>query len=148
MGTYDTIKIEVPLPDGFDPQRLEWQTKDISDFMCEHVIEADGVLYLTRREWYDDEGPVHEPETEIQGDVLFYGDNVTARCGKIVVTSGDEPIVAREYMATFTNGKLQNIRLVDNKCGLADKKRVTYDEFKRLSKGKFAVVHPKQAFGQ
>lgn len=46
MGMFDYIRVEVPLPDGWQPDEL--QTKDFDCELVCHVITHDGILMLER----------------------------------------------------------------------------------------------------
>lgn len=140
MGMFDTIKCLYPLPDGFDAEGLEWQTKDLECELDEYTITADG--RLVHDEWKyesvpDNERPypeateglksvmgsirrvVTKPNVEVpyHGDIVFYGSNVCASGHGMCVTDDDQPPQWREYSARFTNGRLQEITLVSHQTG-------------------------------
>jgi hypothetical protein len=133
MGMYDYIKCEHPLPDGFDPSKIQWQTKDTYEQYLEtYTISADGRLLYDAGHYesvpkaerpYPDapEGSltalagsmrrvVDTPAVpqDFHGDIYFYG------------TEGDfnapEGYVWREYRARFSEGKLLRIDLIE--CAL------------------------------
>lgn len=97
MGLYDELRVEYPLPDGWDPQGRLFQTKDTPDqYLSLYVLTADGRLR-------------HEESGEcvaFHGDLTFYTDNICASgpCG--VATEDDSAPWRAEYCALFDHGKL------------------------------------------
>ena len=95
MGMFDTIECLYPLPVA-GANRRTYQTKDTPSQQCEHYeIREDGTL------WYEDNhGWKPEPLT---GEVYFYDfyDSIRAK-GWI------------EFKATFADGKLTDLSLVEN----------------------------------
>lgn len=110
MGMFDWIKLEVPLPDG---KRVvdKFQTKSFDSIMQTYVITAKGELYKEVYEYEyikDDEhflgGYINQIKdsyrreylTDFHGDVRFYN---SGRVGKAY----------RDYLARFTNGRLEKM---------------------------------------
>jgi hypothetical protein len=121
MGMFDDVVVEVPLPDGFDPAGVEFQTKDFDCRLERYTITADGRLvarrveyemtpeeempYYGKPEWGDEtslfrligcmrEVRSWDEEVPFHGDLVFY-------CY--------ERGVFREYTARFTEGRLAGV---------------------------------------
>jgi len=101
MGVFDYLVCEHPLPDGFDPKGIEFQTKDTDEqWLTTYRLRADGVLL-------DPEGA----QVEHHGTLEFYSGNVCAggpdgKGGRIFATEDDEPPWRAEYVALFDHGRL------------------------------------------
>lgn len=104
MGMFDYIKCEHPLPDGFDDQKQEWQTKDLACELAIFTITADGRLVRT--------GGVYGIAINCDdhhGDIHFYGGNWCGSGFGCVMTRDDMPHWSRLYTARFSEGKLLRI---------------------------------------
>lgn len=103
MGMFDEVICEVDLPDGW--KHPVFQTKDFEDpYLNKYVIRADGRL-IRKKPWYQCEISA-DTDTNYHGLLRFYsyeGD-----------PNQETPIEDRwhEYEAKFTDGALQEIRLV------------------------------------
>ena len=126
MGMFDYVRSEIPLPDGFTG---ELQSKDFDCALTNIVISADGRLLIEDFEY--EEVPKEErsfpdaPDDDIlsivgalrrvnrrwrdldhHGDFNFYG-----YAGQY----GNPGYNWHEYVARFTNGKLEFIRIVEDR---------------------------------
>ncbi len=127
MGMFDSIQCNYPLPlplgviDVFsDPYDQEFQTKDLENLLDLYYLEEDGTLYWRKRryEWVDDDNAflkgymdVVEEEivpTNFHGVLNFY-------CYETIHeddSSDKAKDVSIDYLAKFTNGKLENIEIL------------------------------------
>lgn len=127
MGMFDSIECNYPLPlplevvDIFpDIYDQEFQTKDLENLLDLYYLNEDGVLYWRKRkyEWKDDDSAylkgymdVVEEEvvpTDFHGVLNFY-------CYETVnedESSDKAKDVTIDYLAKFTNGKLENIEVL------------------------------------
>ena len=128
MGMFDSIKCNYPLPlplevvdilpDLYD---LEFQTKDLENLLDDYYLNEDGLLLWHKRkyEWKDDDSAflkgymdVVEEEiipTDFHGVINFY-------CYETVhedESSDKAKDITIDYLAKFTNGKLENIEILD-----------------------------------
>jgi len=124
---FDSIECNYPLPlplevvDIFpDIYDQEFQTKDLENLLDLYYLNEDGVLYWRKRkyEWKDDDSAylkgymdVVEEEvvpTDFHGVLNFY-------CYETVnedESSDKAKDVTIDYLAKFTNGKLENIEVL------------------------------------
>jgi len=127
MGMYDSIECNHPLPlplevidvlpDIYDN---EFQTKDLENLLDLYYLNEDGILYWRKRkyEWKDDDdsflkGYMDVVEEEViphdfHGILNFY-------CYETVYSSEDKDSgldVSIDYLAKFTNGKIENIEIL------------------------------------
>lgn len=123
MGMFDYVHCEYPLPDGHN-EAEEYQSKDTpAQGLERYQITADGRLLgrFVERQWVDSDGPFggflrEVPGTEewrevsFHGDIRFYCSNVCISGPEGVATRDDRPPVFREYIARFTNGRLEWIK--------------------------------------
>jgi len=127
MGMFDSIECNYPLPLPLevvdilpDPYDQEFQTKDLENLLDLYYLNEDGVLYWRKRkyEWKDDDSAflkgcmnVVEEEvvpTDFHGVLNFY-------CYETVheyESSDKAKDVTIDYLAKFTNGKLENIEVL------------------------------------
>lgn len=130
MGMFDYLTCKHPLPDGFDPSRIDWQTKDTDDqYLSRYTITEDGKLVSD--DWHQEDVPqaerpypdaepgslqsicgmlrrvVDKPDVErpFHGDLYFYGND-----GDFNSPDG---YTWREYRARFSEGKLLRIDLIE-----------------------------------
>lgn len=128
MGMFDSIECNYPLPLPLevidilpDPYNQEFQTKDLENLLDLYYLNEDGVLYWRKRkyEWKDDDSAflkgymdVIEEEivpTDFHGILNFY-------CYETVeedIENNKAKDVSIDYLAKFTNGKLENIEVLD-----------------------------------
>lgn len=127
MGMFDSIECNYPLPLPLevvdvlpDPYDQEFQTKDLENLLDLYYLNEDGVLYWRKRkyEWKDDDSAflkgymdVIEEEivpTDFHGVLNFY-------CYETIhedENSDKAKDITIDYLAKFTNGKLENIEVL------------------------------------
>lgn len=128
MGMFDSIECNYPLPLPLevidvmpDPYDQEFQTKDLENLLDLYYLNEDGVLYWRKRkyEWKDDDSAflkgymdVIEEEvvpTDFHGVLNFY-------CYETVdedIENNKAKDITIDYLVKFTNGKLENIEILD-----------------------------------
>jgi hypothetical protein len=135
MGMFDYIVCEYPLPDGADPSKFEFQSKDLDCALDTYTISKDGKLIHDQN---FDASPNEEAmdtttkkltEIPYHGYLRFYGGNISGLGPQGYITKNNEPPISREYRAKFTDGRVVNIELVSNKTGLENCKHITKEEF-------------------
>jgi hypothetical protein len=127
MGMFDSIECNYPLPlplevvdimpDLYDQ---EFQTKDLENLLDLYYLNEDGILYWRKRkyEWKDDDdaflkGYMDVIEEEVvpidfHGVLNFY-------CYETVekdLENNKAKDITIDYLAKFTNGKLENIEVL------------------------------------
>lgn len=127
MGMFDSIECNYPLPLPLevidilpDIYNQEFQTKDLENLLDVYYLNEDGILYWRKRkyEWKDDDSAflkgymdVVEEEvvpTDFHGVLNFY-------CYETIhedENSDKAKDVTIDYLAKFTNGKLENIEVL------------------------------------
>jgi len=60
MGMYDTVTVEMDLPDGTDPAGIQFQTKALDSTLTDYKIDKDGKLWQMSSGWFDGEA-LEEP---------------------------------------------------------------------------------------
>lgn len=107
MGLFDELSCEYPLPDGFDPQDILFQTQDTPAQWLEHyTLTSAGRLRV------DTTGellPYH-------GALAFYASNICGASPTGVITRDDEAPWWAEYIALFDHGvllKLEGQKVLD-----------------------------------
>ena len=127
MGMFDSIECNYPLPLPLevvdimpDLYEQEFQTKDLENLLDLYYLNEDGILYWRKRkyEWKDDDEAflkgymdVVEEEivpTDFHGVLNFY-------CYETVekdLENNKAKDVTIDYLAKFTNGKLENIEVL------------------------------------
>lgn len=127
MGMFDSIECNYPLPLPLevidimpDPYDQEFQTKDLENLLDLYYLNEDGLLLWRKRkyEWKDDDNAflkgymdVIEEEvvpTDFHGVINFY-------CYETVhedESSDKAKDISIDYLAKFTNGKLENIEVL------------------------------------
>lgn len=127
MGMFDSIKCNYPLPLPLevidimpDPYDQEFQTKDLENLLDDYYLNEDGLLLWHKRKyaWKDDDSAflkgymdVVEEEivpTDFHGVLNFY-------CYETVYedkSSDKAKDITIDYLAKFTNGKLENIEVL------------------------------------
>jgi hypothetical protein len=128
MGMFDYIRCDYPIPVSkemlewdLDMQNMEYQTKDLDNFMEEYFINPEGELYYTHheREWVDDDdaflkGYFKIVKSEVRpanyhGTMEFYCyEDLGPKDGKHYSISAD-------YEAKFTDNKLVHIELIEQR---------------------------------
>lgn len=127
MGMFDSIQCNYPLPLPLevidvmpDPYDQEFQTKDLENLLDLYYLNEDGVLSWHKKKyaWKDDDSAflkgymdVVEEEivpTDFHGVLNFY-------CYETVeedIENNKAKDVTIDYLAKFTNGKLENIEIL------------------------------------
>lgn len=127
MGMFDSIECNYPLPLPLevvdilpDIYNQEFQTKDLENLLDLYYLNEDGNLFWRKRkyEWKDDDSSflkgymdVVSEETvrqDFHGILNFY-------CYETVYSSEDRNSgidVSIDYLAKFTNGKIENIEVL------------------------------------
>ena len=103
MGLYDSLRCELPLPDGYDRGALaEFQTKDLGCAMATYAITAEHRLVCTEPAglWPCGLWELAAPGTPLpfHGVLTFYDIDPDTRAW-------------HEYVATFTSGVCASIEL-------------------------------------
>jgi len=103
MGMFDTIHYRAALPDGRIAKKGEFQTKHLGRSLNTFTITDDGrlILHAHRFELNATDGSdkfafVEDREIPIHGDVVMHG--------------RDESDHSIEYVARFTNGRLEKVQ--------------------------------------
>ena len=116
MGSFDTLKVQIVLPDCSEVVDDVFQTKSLDCTMDTYVISQNRELY--RERWRYEMVDVHDapisqhlvrvPDsmrreylTGFTGEIIFYGE------------WQPRPNVWRDYHARFTDGILKEIKYVD-----------------------------------
>lgn len=104
MGLFDYVVCEAPLPDGFDVPGYPFQTKYFDDpYLNTYTITEDGRLLFC------DGSTKETTEVPLHGDLDFGGCNISQSGPDGIGTDDDSPPWSREYVARFTNGRLERI---------------------------------------
>ena len=100
MGIFDDLRVEYPLPDGWDPAGHVFQTKDTPEqYLARYVLTPYGVLQA------EDTGET----IRFHGTLTFYTGNACGYAPYGVMTSDDQPEWVAEYTALFDHGCLLRI---------------------------------------
>ena len=127
MGMFDSIECNYPLPLPLevinimpDPYDRAFQTKDLENLLDLYYLNEDGILYWRKRkyEWKDDDnaflkGYMDVIEEEIV-PVDFHG-ILNFYCYETIhedESSDKAKDITIDYLAKFTNGKLENIEVL------------------------------------
>lgn len=105
MGMFDRVRVDVPLPDGRDFNGHHWnwlQTKQLENALEYYAIDEDRQLYLLDSD--GNGGWVAIEQVHFDGEMYLIG------------SSGpdNENMKFHQYVATFDNGRLVEIRMSDN----------------------------------
>lgn len=127
MGMFDSIECNYPLPlplevidvlpDIYDQ---EFQTKDLENLLDLYYLKEDGCLYWRKRkyEWKDDDDSFLKGYMDVVGEEIVQQDFhgiLNFYCYETVYSSEDKNSgidVSIDYLAKFTNGKLENIEVL------------------------------------
>ena len=101
MGMFDTLKCEYPLPDAI-VQNDSFQTKTLECLLDDYTITKDGKLIQHRERHY--QSSAQDFEIDFHGDLRFYTSKGSRE---------ENNYEWFEYIARFTDGKLQWIKRVD-----------------------------------
>jgi hypothetical protein len=127
MGMFDSIQCNYPLPLPLDvvdiipdPYNQEFQTKDLENLLDLYYLNEDGVLYWRKRkyEWKDDDDAYLKGYMEVvEEEVVPTGFHGVLNFYFYETVHEDESSdkakdVTIDYLAKFTNGKLENIEVL------------------------------------
>lgn len=102
MGMFDHVRVEVPLPDGHEPEGC--QTKAFECELAVYTIRADGTLWRRPDSWWTDtDEELTEEQVDFHGLFRFY--DYTGKWNKPYDAARDW----HEYEAKFTDGRLVGI---------------------------------------
>ncbi len=105
MGMFDEIRVEVPLPGGYQPPDGVFQTKDLENRLETYVITSEGRLMMTDAQEH------LKPQEALPLDLEFHG--VLHFHDYLSTPLPGFPVGYYEWRAKFTDGTLVNIELVD-----------------------------------
>ena len=127
MGMFDSIQCNYPLPlppeivDIMpDPYDQEFQTKDLENLLDLYYLNEDGVLYWRKRkyEWKDDDSAFFKGYMDVIEEEIvpidFHG-ILNFYCYETVhedESSDKAKDISIDYLAKFTNGKIENIEIL------------------------------------
>lgn len=127
MGMFDSIECDYPLPLPLevvdimpDPYSQEFQTKDLENLMDTYILSEEGELLWIKKEykWKDDDDSFLKGYMEVTKQEIvptnFHG-ILNFYCYETVydeTTSNNVKDVSIDYLAKFTNGKLENIEML------------------------------------
>lgn len=127
MGMFDSIHFNYPLPLPLevvdvlpDPYNLEFQTKDLENLLDDYYLNEDGVLYWRKRkyEWKDDDSAFLKGYMDVVSEEIVPSDFhgiINFYCYETVEEDKENnkaKDVSIDYIAKFTNGKLENIEIL------------------------------------
>ena len=101
MGMFDTLRCKYPLPDKI-VQTDSFQTKSLDRLLDDYTITKTGKLILHRQRHY--EASIKKITIDFHGDLRFY---------TFKGSREENNYEWFEYIARFTDGKLQWIKRVD-----------------------------------
>lgn len=124
---FDSIECDYPLPLPLevidimpDPYSQEFQTKDLENLMDTYILNEEGELLWIKKEykWKDDDDSFLKGYMEVTKQEIvptnFHG-ILNFYCYETVydeTTSNNVKDVSIDYLAKFTNGKLENIEIL------------------------------------
>jgi hypothetical protein len=127
MGMFDSIQCNYPLPlplevvDIFpDPYDQEFQTKDLENLLDLYYLNEDGTLYWRKRqyEWIDDDNAFLKGYMDVVDEEIIptnYHGVLNFYCYETVhedESSDKAKDISIDYLAKFTNGKIENIEVL------------------------------------
>ena len=103
MSMFDTVKCDMSLPDGYQPES-SFQTKDMGNEMAHYRITSQGRLVRETEGWFENEELDPPKDTNYHGMVRFYD----------LENSEEYPddrsrCTWHEYDAKFTDGQCVDI---------------------------------------
>ncbi len=120
MGMFDYIICEATLPDGWQPGKIVFQTKDFDRDLVTHIITKDGRLLLERIDAVHEVPQSERPYPDADGILGIIGCMRTETSlhesnfhGRFRFYTHDADGNRHEYEAKFTNGKLDEIVTVE-----------------------------------
>jgi hypothetical protein len=127
MGMFDSIQCNYPLPlpleviDIFpDPYDQEFQTKDLESLLDNYILNENGELLWIKKEyaWKDDDSSFLKGYMEVVKEEIvpsnFHG-VLNFYCYETIhedESSDKAKDISIDYLAKFTNGKLENIEVL------------------------------------
>lgn len=124
---FDSIECDYPLPLPLevvdimpDPYSQEFQTKDLENLMDTYILNEEGELLWIKKEykWKDDDDSFLKGYMEVTKQEIvpanFHG-ILNFYCYETVYdekTSNNVKDVSIDYLAKFTNGKIENIEIL------------------------------------
>lgn len=124
---FDSIQCNYPLPlplevvDIFpDPYDQEFQTKDLENLLDLYYLNEDGTLYWRKRqyEWIDDDNAFLKGYMDVVDEEIIptnYHGVLNFYCYETVhedESSDKAKDISIDYLAKFTNGKIENIEVL------------------------------------
>jgi len=126
MGMFDSIRFEdismLPKPDGFglDMGKLDFQTKSLDNALYLYKISEDKYLYREDGPFREDSEPKRKSRMDFHGIINFGAYEVT-----------DLIDYSLDYEAKFTDGVLQDVKLLSYKTYDHESKKKQREEFKK-----------------
>jgi len=127
MGMFDSVRCDYPLPLPLDvidiypdPYEKEFQTKDLENLLDYYILNKDGELLWIKKEyeWKDDDshflkGYMEVTKEEIipsnfHGILNFYFYETVEEDAE----NNKAKDISIDYLAKFTNGKIENIEIL------------------------------------
>ena len=105
MGLYDSIFCEMPLPDGYVPNR-ECQTKALDNELATYRITPEGRLVREKTGTFRENRPEPPVDMEHHGYIVFCDIDGDANA---------DDATWHEYQAKFTDGQCVEIALIENR---------------------------------
>lgn len=128
MGMFDSIQCNYPLPLPLevvdimpDPYDKEFQTKDLENLLEQYILNEDGELLRIQKEyeWKDDDSAFLKGYMEAVSQEIvptnFHG-FINFYCYETIhedESSDKAKDISIDYLAKFTNGKIENIEILD-----------------------------------
>ena len=154
MGLFNWIKCLYPLP-GEERTDIIFQTKDIEpNILDNYRIEEDGTLSKEIYDIEDRSNPTAKGLASIagcmtrvnqrfipwtfHGKIELYSNNARGACKLGTLTKNKEAFTSWEYTATFTEGKLTDLK--GNKKVHLNEKVITEEEFRNFIKRKEGMI--------
>jgi hypothetical protein len=127
MGMFDSVQCNYPLPLPLDVVDIypdiydqEFQTKDLENLLDNYILNEDGELLWIKKEyeWKDDDGHFLKGYMEVTKEEIvpsnFHG-ILNFYCYETVEEDAENnkaKDVSIDYLAKFTNGKIENIEVL------------------------------------
>jgi hypothetical protein len=127
MGMFDSVQCNYPLPLPLDVVDIypdlyekEFQTKDLENLLDHYILNEDGELLWIKKEyeWKDDDSHFLKGYMEVTKEEIvpsnFHG-ILNFYCYETVeedVENNTAKDVSIDYLAKFTNGKIENIEIL------------------------------------
>lgn len=139
MGMFDYIRCDYPLPgpgklDDLEDLDINFQTKDLNNYLETYVIREDGIL----------EGP-DGPMSDFTGKINFYWSNWASCSHGMTFTRNGEDFIQLEYDAVFHEGRLVSLVEIENSREVALKSSVTWGEPETLEERQMRVAREKES---